>query len=117
MRKVWGRIWKSDVKRCSQTIFSSERNVPKCLAQKRFHRKLQRRIGMIATLKARLGEKVSDDPAILETHGKDASYPEVIPPMAVGFSESREDGQQSVAWWRGKQTHGIPFGSGRSFER
>src|SRR5437868_1535152 len=116
MRKICIGSWKSAVRHFSQNIFSFERNVPKRLAQKRFHKKLQRRIGMIATLKARLGEKVSDDPAILEMHGKDASYPEVIPPMAVVFAESREDVQQVLAWCRENHTPVIPYGSGSSLE-
>ena len=69
---------------------------------------------MIATLRARLGEKVSDDPAILEIHGKDASYPQVIPPMAVIFAESREDVQEVLVWCRENHMPVIPFGSGPS---
>ncbi len=71
---------------------------------------------MIATLKARLGEKVSDDPAILEVHGKDASYPKVVPPLAVVFAESREDVQEVLAWCRENHTPVIPYGSGSSLE-
>lgn len=71
---------------------------------------------MLATLKARLGEKVSDDLAILEIHGKDASYPQVIPPLAVVFAESLEDVQQVLSWCRENHTPLIPYGSGSSLE-
>ncbi|HZU68686.1 MAG TPA: FAD-binding oxidoreductase [Ktedonobacteraceae bacterium] len=71
---------------------------------------------MIATLKARLGEKVSDDPAILESHGKDASYPRMIPPLAVVYAGSLEDVQETLAWCRENHIPLIPYGSGSSLE-
>jgi D-lactate dehydrogenase (cytochrome) len=71
---------------------------------------------MIATLKDLFGEKVSFDPAVLEAHGKDASYPEVHAPEAVVFAESVEDVLKVLAWCHKHQTPVIPFGTGSSLE-
>ena len=58
---------------------------------------------MIASLKDLFGEKVSFDPTILEIHGKDTSYPEVLSPEAVVFAESVEDVLRS---WPGAMNTG-----------
>src|SRR5215469_8221509 len=71
---------------------------------------------MLATLKDQFGEKVSFDPAILEAHGRDRSYPAVQPPEAVVFAESVEDVQQMLAWCRTQHMPLIPYGSGSSLE-
>jgi D-lactate dehydrogenase (cytochrome) len=71
---------------------------------------------MIETLKARLGEKVITDPAVLEAHGKDTLYPEVYPALAVVFAESVEDVRSVLAWSRENSTPVIPFGAGSSLE-
>src|SRR5713101_6357470 len=71
---------------------------------------------MIATLKDLFGEKVSFDPTILEIHGKDTSYPEVLSPEAVVFAESVEDVLKVLAWCYEHRTPVIPFGVGSSLE-
>ena len=71
---------------------------------------------MLATLKDYFGEKVSFDPAILEAHGRDSSYPAVQPPEAVVFAESVEDVQKILAWCRTQHMPLIPFGTGSSLE-
>ena len=71
---------------------------------------------MIATLKDLFGEKVSFDPTILEVHGKDTSYPEVLSPEAVVFAESVEDVLKVLAWCHEHRTPVIPFGVGSSLE-
>lgn len=71
---------------------------------------------MIATLQARLGEKVSVDPGVLEAHGHDSSYPQVYAPLAVVFAESVEDVQEVLAWCRENSTPVIAFGAGTSLE-
>lgn len=71
---------------------------------------------MTVTLQNLLGEKVSLDPAILEAHGHDSSYPEMHPPEAVIFAESVEDVQKVLAWCRKHQMPLIPFGAGSSLE-
>jgi len=71
---------------------------------------------MIETLKARLREKVTTDPALLEAHGKDTLYPEVYPALAVVFAESVEDVRSVLAWARENLTAVIPFGAGSSLE-
>src|SRR6266849_1820449 len=71
---------------------------------------------MLATLKDYFGEKVSFDPAILEAHGRDSSYPAVQPPEAVVFAESVEDVQKILAWCRTQHMPLIPFGAGSSLE-
>jgi len=71
---------------------------------------------MIATLQDQFGEKVSFDPAILEAHGRDSSYPVIQPPEAVVFAESVEDVQKVLAWCRANRMPLIPFGAGSSLE-
>src|SRR5258707_1557645 len=71
---------------------------------------------MLATLKDHFGEKVSFDPAILEAHGRDSSYPAVQPPEAVVFAESVEDVQKILAWCRAQHMPLIPFGTGSRLE-
>src|SRR5713101_6010013 len=76
----------------------------------------ERRMAMLATLRAHLGEKVSIEPAILEAHGEDQSYPGLHPPLAVVFAESVEDVQAVLAWCRENQMPVIPYGAGSSLE-
>ena len=71
---------------------------------------------MIASLRDLLGEKVSFDPAILEAHGKDISYPEVRLPEAVVFAESVGDVLKVLAWCHTHHMPVIPFGAGSSLE-
>jgi D-lactate dehydrogenase (cytochrome) len=71
---------------------------------------------MISTLQDQFGEKVTFDPAILEAHGRDSSYPVIQPPEAVVFAESVEDVQKVLAWCRTNRMPLIPFGAGSSLE-
>lgn len=71
---------------------------------------------MVATLKARLGEKVSTDSSVLEMHDHDASYPAKYAPQAVVFAESVEDVREVLAWCWENQMPVIPFGAGTSLE-
>src|SRR5258708_11236940 len=75
-----------------------------------------RRTRMIATLQDQFGEKVTFDPAILEAHGQDSSYPVIQPPEAVVFAESEQDVQKVLAWCRTNHMPLIPFGAGSSLE-
>jgi D-lactate dehydrogenase (cytochrome) len=68
-------------------------------------------------LQARLKEgQVSTAASILEQHGRDENYPEVRPPLAVVFAESREDVQTVLEWCRARRVSLIPFGAGTSLE-
>jgi D-lactate dehydrogenase (cytochrome) len=68
-------------------------------------------------LQARLKEgQVSTSASILEQHGRDENYPEVRPPLAVAFAESREDVQTVLEWCRAERVSLIPFGAGTSLE-
>src|SRR5437868_2331885 len=71
---------------------------------------------MIETLRAALGEKVSVNQAVLETHGRDENYPHTQPPLAVVFAESVADVQATLAWAREHYTPVIPFSAGTSLE-
>ncbi len=71
---------------------------------------------MIETLKERLGERVSTSAALLDTHGRDENYPQLVPPLAVVFAESVRDVQEALAWAREHRTPLIPFGAGTSLE-
>lgn len=71
---------------------------------------------MLQSLKRELAHKVSTNPADLETHGKDESYPVQRPPLAVVYAESVEDIGQTLAWAREHRIPVIPFGAGTSLE-
>ncbi len=71
---------------------------------------------MIETLQARLGEKVSVNPYVLEAHGRDENQTPGQPPLAVVFAESVADVQATLAWAHETQTPVIAFGAGTSFE-
>lgn len=60
--------------------------------------------------------QVSISPSVLEQHGRDENYPDVRPPLAVVFAESKEDVQTTLAWCREQQIPLIPFGAGTSLE-
>ncbi len=60
--------------------------------------------------------KVSTSPSVLEQHGRDENYPEVRPPLAVAYAESREDVQTVLGWCRVQRIPLIPFGAGTSLE-
>jgi D-lactate dehydrogenase (cytochrome) len=68
-------------------------------------------------LQALLGNgKVSTSPSVLEQHGRDENFPEVRPPLAVAYAESREDVQTVLEWCRTQHIPLIPFGAGTSLE-
>lgn len=68
-------------------------------------------------LQALLGDgKVSTSPSVLEQHGRDENFPEVRPPLAVAYAESREDVQTVLEWCRTWHIPLIPFGAGTSLE-
>src|SRR5579885_3366109 len=114
--KKCAKAWSGAANIYSWIIYSFVRDAQQCMILLKTRTNRQRRVPMIATLKARLGEKVSDDPAILESHGKDASYPRMIPPLAVVYAGSLEDVQETLAWCRENHIPLIPYGSGSSLE-
>lgn len=71
---------------------------------------------MIDELKARLGEKVSTNPYVLEAHGRDEGYPEVRRPLVVVFAETAHDVRAVLAWADYHRVGVIPFGAGTSIE-
>jgi D-lactate dehydrogenase (cytochrome) len=71
----------------------------------------------IEQLQALLGAgKISTSPSVLEQHGRDENFPEVRPPLAVAYAESREDVQTVLEWCRIQRIPLIPFGAGTSLE-
>jgi D-lactate dehydrogenase (cytochrome) len=60
--------------------------------------------------------KVSTNPSELEQHGRDENFPEVRPPLAVVYAESKEDVQTVLEWCRTRQIPLIPYGAGTSLE-
>jgi D-lactate dehydrogenase (cytochrome) len=60
--------------------------------------------------------QVSTSPSVLEQHGRDENYPEVRPPLAVAYAESKEDVQTVLEWCRTWRIPLIPFGAGTSLE-
>ncbi len=68
-------------------------------------------------LQALLGTgKFSTSPSELESHGRDENFPEVRPPLAVAYAESRADVQAVLEWCRTWSIPLIPFGAGTSLE-
>src|SRR5438309_5250089 len=68
-------------------------------------------------LQALLGTgKVSTSPSVLEQHGRDENFPEVRPPLAVVYAESKEDVQVVLEWCHTQHVPLIPFGAGTSLE-
>src|SRR5215467_3711956 len=68
-------------------------------------------------LQAVLGDrKVSTSPSVLEQHGRDENFPEVRPPLAVAYVESKEDVQTVLEWCRTWRIPLIPYGAGTSLE-
>src|SRR5579863_55627 len=68
-------------------------------------------------LQALLGSgKIGTSPSELEQHGRDENFPEVRPPLAVAYAESREDVQSVLEWCRNWHIPLIPFGAGTSLE-
>src|SRR5437764_6612902 len=71
----------------------------------------------IEQLQALLGAgKISTSPSVLEQHGRDENFPEVRPPLAVAYAESRADVQTVLEWCRTQRVPLIPYGAGTSLE-
>src|SRR5215469_13316827 len=60
--------------------------------------------------------QVSTSTSVLEQHGRDENFPEVRPPLAVAYAESKEDVQTVLEWCRTWRIPLIPFGAGTSLE-
>jgi D-lactate dehydrogenase (cytochrome) len=60
--------------------------------------------------------KVSTSQSELEQHGRDENFPEVRPPLAVAYAESKEDVQTVLEWCRTRHIPIIPYGAGTSLE-
>lgn len=71
---------------------------------------------MIDALRDRLGEKVSTNPSVLDTHGRDEGYPEEQAPVAVVLAESASDVRDVLQWASQHRVPVIPFGAGTSLE-
>jgi D-lactate dehydrogenase (cytochrome) len=67
-------------------------------------------------LRARLGEKFTDDLYAREAHGRDENATPGQPPLAVVYAESVADIQALLAWANQTHTAVIAFGAGTSFE-
>ncbi|HEX9038152.1 MAG TPA: FAD-binding oxidoreductase [Ktedonobacterales bacterium] len=73
--------------------------------------------GALEQLRARLGDgQVSVSESVLEAHGRDENFPEVRPPLAVAYAQSKDDVRAALAWCRENHTPIIPFGAGTSLE-
>ncbi len=72
--------------------------------------------GVVAELRALLGERVSVAAAVREHHGKDESYFPYAPPDAVVFPESTEEVRDVVNLCRRHRVPMIPYGVGTSLE-
>jgi len=71
----------------------------------------------LQNLQARFKDgQVSTSASILEQHGRDENFPEVRPPLAVVFAESRADVQAALEWCHAEKVPLIPFGAGTSLE-
>lgn len=73
--------------------------------------------GSLEQLQTLLGdEKISISPSVLDQHGRDENFPEVRPPLAVAYAESKEDVQKVLEWCRTWHIPVIPYGAGTSLE-
>ncbi len=61
-------------------------------------------------------DKVSTNPYVLSSHGRDENFPEVRLPLAVAYAEEVRDVQTVLAWCRQYRVPLIPFGAGTSLE-
>jgi D-lactate dehydrogenase (cytochrome) len=69
-----------------------------------------------SALATQLGQKLSRTATDLELHGKDESYPEQHPPVAVVYAENLEDIKATLTWAQENHVAIIPFGAGTSLE-
>src|SRR5207237_752398 len=71
---------------------------------------------LLASLRQRLGDRLSTSAAVLEQHGKDESYHAPSAPDAVAFAQSAEEVIDIVALCAEHKTPVIAFGTGTSLE-
>jgi D-lactate dehydrogenase (cytochrome) len=71
---------------------------------------------VIASLRQRLGDRVSTAASVREQHGRDASYHACAPPDAVAFAQSTEEVIEIVKTCAQHKVPLIPFGSGTGVE-
>src|SRR3954467_6779374 len=71
---------------------------------------------LLASLKQRLGDRLSTSAAICAQHGKDESYHQPHAPDAVAFAASTEEVATIVVLCAQHKTPVIPFGTGTSLE-
>uniref|UniRef100_A0A7S3JZT6 D-lactate dehydrogenase (cytochrome) n=1 Tax=Aureoumbra lagunensis TaxID=44058 RepID=A0A7S3JZT6_9STRA len=70
--------------------------------------------GVMSTLESIC--QCTDNPSVLERHGKDESYHECIPPSVVAFPEQVDEIQAIVRLCAEKRIPIIPYGTGTSLE-
>eukprot|EP00884_Botryococcus_braunii_P021937 jgi/Botrbrau1/8427/Bobra.0237s0046.2 len=63
-----------------------------------------------------LGDRFTDNTAVCQSHGKDESYHDCIPPNAVAFPESTAEVSEIVRACAKYSTPVIPYGTGTSLE-
>jgi D-lactate dehydrogenase (cytochrome) len=71
---------------------------------------------LLASLRQRLGDRLSTSAAVCEQHGKDESYHAAHAPDAVAFAHSTEEVAAIVALCAEHRTPVIAFGTGTSLE-
>src|SRR5690606_11642009 len=71
---------------------------------------------LVASLRARFGERLSTANAVREQHGRDESPFPVMPPDAVVFARSTDEVADAVRQCRAHKVPVIPFGVGSSLE-
>src|ERR1700738_3522824 len=71
---------------------------------------------LLASLRQRLGDRLSTSAAVCAQHGKDESYHAPHAPDAVAFAQSTDEVAEIVALCARYKTPVIPFGTGTSLE-
>src|SRR5690242_21008283 len=71
---------------------------------------------LLASLRQRLGDRLSTSAAVLEQHGKDESYHAAHAPDAVAFVQSTDEVAEIVGLCAQHKTPVIAFGTGTSLE-
>src|ERR1043165_7395520 len=71
---------------------------------------------LLASLRQRLGDRLSTSASVLEQHGKDESYQAAHAPDAVAFAHSTEEVAEIVRLCAQSKTPVIAFGTGTSLE-